>query len=53
MYTWFWSLLKVFGIEVRMGDLDMTEVNPLDVPWSAAHFNFNWFGRRIGGDDGE
>lgn len=47
MFNWFWSLLRVLGVEVRMGPLDMSEVNPLDVPWSQARFNFTLFGKTL------
>jgi hypothetical protein len=50
MYSWFWSALRFIGIDARVGDLDMSEVNPADVPWSMARFNFTLFGRKLGGD---
>jgi hypothetical protein len=50
MFNWFWSLLKVCGIEVRAGNLDMADINPFDVPWSLAKVRFTLFGRKIGGD---
>lgn len=51
MYNWFWSLLRVLGVNVSAGPLDMADVNPFDVPWRHSRVSFWLFGKKIGGDD--
>lgn len=40
MYNWFWSLLHVFGVEVKTDYIDLAELNPFDVHWNFTGFSF-------------